>query len=104
MGTRTSRRSRAADVMASGFRLTSLTEDTDAPNADLRILGDGLHRHNPNVKRIDVKRIIQVQVVDDVRDFQYEREALTGVFFIAETGLAHPKQGDAARQPLGMIS
>src|ERR1043166_1048222 len=54
--------------------LTSLTEDPDAADRHVRFLGNRIHRLDSDVERFDVERVVEVQLVDDVRDLEHEGE------------------------------
>ncbi len=58
----------------------TLAVDAHSSNGDFRLLGNRPVRHNSHTERIDIERFLQVQRVNDFRDFQYKVQPLAGVF------------------------
>src|SRR5512132_2174460 len=64
-GVRIRRRSRASGVIA-GSASAALPEDADAADAQLGLLADRTHRHDPHRQAVDVEPALEVELVDDV--------------------------------------
>jgi hypothetical protein len=87
-----------------GHGSVTLTIDADPPDGDVCPLRQRAVGNDPDVERIHVERMVEVQGVDDLGDLQYEVEALPGVPPILLAGPAQAEETDAARRELGMIA
>src|SRR5215210_7527974 len=63
-----------------------------------------LMRNDSHLERIDVERIVKVQGINNLGDFQYEVETLTAVSAIRQTGPAQTEESGTSGQELGMIA
>src|SRR5205807_232398 len=86
------------------LRSATMTVDADPSNSDLVLVERLLMGHNSHLQRIGVKRIVKMQRVNDVCDFQHKVQAFSSVLAIRFSSPAQTEKSNTPRQKLGMIA
>src|SRR5579859_574516 len=95
--------SRVRDAIA-GYALLAMSVDTDAANGDLRIVRNGLDRHNRDTERINAECIVEMQRIYDFGDVQHKVQPLAAVFALGKAGAVQPKKPDRSSQEFRVVA